>query len=110
MATRTDTNQVFDQEGNVLSEETVEIVSYPSEAESAANVARLAVPDLAPTLSPEDAESLTGLYTDWEEGLEVKMGDFHRFGGVLIQALVDHTTAAGDDNRTKTSLLWHVYI
>ena len=93
---RVDRNQVFDQAGNLLSEEVVEVIEYPTAEQSAAAVARLVAAEKvrAGVLSDVEVEAVSGLYDEWEPGLSVTVGDVYRWDGTLVEVLQGHTTQA----------------
>jgi hypothetical protein len=96
MTKRTDRNQVFDQDGNLVSEEVVEVIEYPTVEESAVLASRLVVLPLiqADELKDEDAEQYAGLFPDWAPGLAVVVGEVYRWDGTLVEVVQEHTTQA----------------
>jgi len=96
MAKRIDRNQVFGPNGNLISEEVVEVIEYPTAEESAKLAARLIVmPKLAADeLKDADAEAFAGLFPDWEPGIAVAVGEVYRWDGTLVQVIQAHTTQA----------------
>jgi hypothetical protein len=94
MSKRTEYNQTFDSEGNLISEEIVEVVYYPSEEESLIAAARLVVLPMlaADELKDESAEQFAGLFPDWEPGLAVNAGEVYRWDGTLVEVIQGHTT------------------
>lgn len=91
---RTDRNQTFDPDGNLIAEEIVEVVDYPSEAESLKLAARLAVADQLEAMPIEQVEALSGIFPDWESGVAVTAGDVYRHAGVVYKVVQGHTTQA----------------
>ena len=92
----TDVNQVFDHQGNVISETFVEVISYPTAEESVVAAARLVVlPKFtADELKDEAAEQYAGLFPDWKPGVVVTAGEVYRWDGTLVQVIQGHTTQA----------------
>ena len=93
---RVDRNQVFDSNGNLISEEVVEVVEYPSPEQSAAAVARIVAAEKvrADVLSEAEVEAVSGLYDDLTAGTAVATGDVYRWDGTLVEALQPHTVEA----------------
>jgi len=93
---RTDVNQVFDHQGNVISETVVEVITYPTAEQSAIAAARLIVaPKIAAEeLTGDDVEQYAGLFPDWEPGLVVQAGEVYRWDGTLVEVIQGHTTQA----------------
>ena len=97
MSKRTDRNQVFDTNGNLVSEEVVEVITYISPEESLILAARLVVlPKLtANELTDEQVEQLTGLFPDWTaDGVDVKVGEVYRYDGTLVEVVQGHKPQA----------------
>lgn len=92
--TRIDRNQIFDADGNLIAEELVEVVEYPTEAESLALAARLAVADKIDTFPIEQIEALSGIFPDWQPGVAVAASDIYRHEGVVYKVVQAHTTQA----------------
>lgn len=93
---RIDRNQVFDHDGNMIAEEVVEVIEYPSPDESLIAAARLVVlPKFtADELKDEAAEQYAGLFPDWKPGVVVTAGEVYRWDGTLVQVIQGHTTQA----------------
>ena len=65
---RTDRNQVFDGDGNLLSEEVVEVIEYPSPEQSATAVAAIQAAQLLDDQTPPHVvDALSGLFPDWRQ-------------------------------------------
>jgi len=96
MTKRTNRNQTFDGNGNLISEDVVEVIEYPTPEESLVAAARLVVlPKIAADeLKDEAAEVFAGLFPDWEPGIAVKVGEVYRWDGTLVQVIQGHTTQA----------------
>jgi hypothetical protein len=96
MTKRIDRNQTFDADGNLISEEVVEVIEYPSPDESLIAAARLVVLPLiaADELKDEAAEQFAGLFPDWEPDIAVKVGEVYRWDGTLVEVVQAHTTQA----------------
>lgn len=112
MAKRTDHNQVFDANGNLLSEEVVTVNVYASQEESLIKAARLLVlPKLeASELSDEEIDEFTGLFPDWEEaiGTQVEVGWVYRYDGTLVQCIQPHVVQA-DWTPDVSASLWTIH-
>jgi hypothetical protein len=95
MAIRTHRNQTFFN-GEIIAEEVVEVITYPSPDESLIAAARLVVlPKIAADeLKDAAAEVFAGLFPDWEPGIAVKVGEVYRWDGTLVQVIQAHTTQA----------------
>ena len=96
MSKRIDRNQTFDGNGNLIAEEVVEVIVYPSEAESLVAAARLVVlPRIAADeLKDDAAEAFAGLFPDWEPAVAVAVGEVYRWDGTLVEVIQGHTTQA----------------
>ena len=110
MTNRTEINQVF-RNGNLISEEVVEVIRYATPEESAVLAARLVVlPKLAANeLTDEQVEQLTGLFPDWEaDGATNKVGEVYRHDGTLVEVIQAHKPQA-DWSPDKVPALFKVY-
>ena len=111
MGKRIDHNQVFDKDGNLISQEIVEVVTYPSEEESLKLAARLTVLPLleGDLLKDEDAEQYAGLFPEWEVGIPVEAGWVYRWDGTIFRCIQPHTTQADWAPGPATASLWTGY-
>ena len=110
MAKRVDRNQVFDSQGNLVSEQVVEVVEYPTADQSAAAVAKMVAAEKVRSgvLSDVEVEAVSGLYDELELGLSVTAGEVYRWDGTLVEVLQGHVTQA-DWTPDVTPALWKVH-
>ena len=96
MSKRTNLNQTWDTDGNLIAEETVEVIEYPSAEESATHAARLVVllKLAADEIDDDDAPLFAGLFPSWTVGDTVKAGEVYRWDGTLVKVVQTHKTQA----------------
>jgi hypothetical protein len=107
---RIDRNQTFDQDGNLLEEQVVEVEVVPSPEESLLVAARLTVTDKVRAGELDDAtiERLVSIYDPWQPGLEVAVGDVFQWDRTLVECIQAHTTQA-DWEPHLVPALWKVH-
>jgi hypothetical protein len=101
-------NQTFNSNGQLIAEEVVEVIEYPTPEASLVAAARLVVLPVLDTLPVAEVEQFAGLFPDWQPGVAVKAGEVYRHDGELVRVVQAHTTQADWEPQT-TPNLWTVY-
>lgn len=115
MTTRTDRNQTFDSDGNLIAEEVVEVditeeVRAAGRTTALETLAKLTAAEKvkAETLDDDTVAALAYIFDPWKPGEAVQVGDVREWDGTAVECLQAHITQA-DWTPDVVPALWKVH-